>query len=199
MPGADAPPLPPLSHLSLLPARDPSGRPTAACALPAGRDCINESLKHKTACPSCKLFARKRDVMRDFKIDRVATLYAQLEAASGQFVFCSPASRPAANAPPPQPAAADAAAAAFVVPSPPDSEFETAREDFGNAAEAPAFRLWAASPADAPAALTQDSAPSGAPPLLSQPPSTAARRQPPPSVRRRLTTGPSIVLVGRTI
>eukprot|EP00873_Tetraselmis_striata_P045838 jgi/Tetstr1/466102/TSEL_000930.t1 len=146
-------------------------------------DCINESLKHKTACPSCKLFARKRDVMRDFKIDRVATLYAQLEAASGQFVFCSPASRPAANAPPPQPAAADAAAAAFVVPSPPDSEFETAREDFGNAAEAPAFRLWAASPADAPAALTQDSAPSGAPPLLSQPPSTAARRQPPPSVR----------------
>lgn len=151
----------------------------------SGRDCINESLKHKTACPSCKLFARKRDVTRDYKIDRVATLYAQLEAVSGHFVFCSPASRavaPVAEAPLGGAAVEDAA---FVVPSPPESDFETAREEFGEAGPGatgapPALRLWAATPPDLGAGtqLTQDSAGG---PHLSQPKLQVA--SPPPTAQ----------------
>lgn len=50
----------------------------------ACRDCITASLRVKAECPNCKAPARRRDLIADEKMDRVAALYARLEAATGR-------------------------------------------------------------------------------------------------------------------
>lgn len=41
-------------------------------------------MRVKAECPNCKAPARRRDLIADEKMDRVAALYARLEAATGQ-------------------------------------------------------------------------------------------------------------------
>ncbi|WIA17492.1 hypothetical protein OEZ85_014330 [Tetradesmus obliquus] len=60
-----------------------------ACCHYFCRECIQQSLRVKAACPICKSAAHRRDVFEDAKLDRIIALYGHLEAALGQQLLCS--------------------------------------------------------------------------------------------------------------
>lgn len=44
-------------------------------------DCVTQSIKVKPQCPVCKLSVGRREVKQDDKMNRIATIYAQLEGS----------------------------------------------------------------------------------------------------------------------
>ncbi|CAL8465588.1 g5124 [Coccomyxa elongata] len=53
------------------------------------QSCIRETLCARSQCPICNTAARRRDITLDARMDRLADLYRQMEACTGEHVFCT--------------------------------------------------------------------------------------------------------------